>query len=80
MSGNPFRTKSLFKKFGIDLDKNDIFNIQKESVNNIVNKRNKVLHHNDEASDISNQDLLRHIDSLVEYMTNIDKIVCLHLQ
>lgn len=79
ISGNPFKTTDLFKKFGIKLDKDQIFNNQKELINTIVTKRNKIVHHNDEASDVSNSDLISHIDTLKLYIENIDKIICNHL-
>lgn len=79
ISGNPFKTKELFKKFGIDLEKNVLFNGQKEEINLIVVKRNKILHHNDEASDVTNKDLINNIKSLVEYITNLDALICKHL-
>ena len=79
ISGNPFRTKDLFKKFGIELDKDDVFNTCKEEINSIVIKRNKILHHNDEASDVSNKDLVDNIKALKEYIINIDSIICKHI-
>ena len=79
ISGNPFKTKELFKKFGIDLEQNQLFNSQKEEINAIVVKRNKILHHNDEASDVSSTDLTNNIESLTKYIKNIDEILCRHL-
>lgn len=79
ISGNPFKTKDLFKKFGIELEKNSNFNIQKEEINSIVVKRNKILHHNDDASDVSNKDLVDNIIALKNYILNIDEIICSHL-
>jgi hypothetical protein len=79
ISGNPFKTRDLFKKFGIALDKNETFNLQKDIINTIVVKRNKVVHHNDEASDISNNDLKDFIEILRKYVTNIDKEICKHI-
>nr|WP_315258408.1 HEPN domain-containing protein [uncultured Flavobacterium sp.] len=79
ISGNPFKTRDLFKKFGIPLDKNLIFNTQKDIVNTIVVKRNKVVHHNDEASDISNNDLKNFIEILKSYLENIDNEICKHI-
>lgn len=79
ISGNPFRTIALFKKFGIELEKNAVFNSQKEEINSIVVKRNKILHHNDEASDVSNKDLTDNITALTNYIENIDKVICGHL-
>ncbi|MEI3800632.1 MULTISPECIES: HEPN domain-containing protein [unclassified Chitinophaga] len=80
ISGNPFRTNNLFKKFGIQLDKNETFNAQKEKISSIILKRNSVIHHNDEASDVSNEDLIENIEFMKKYIINIDKIVCNHLQ
>jgi hypothetical protein len=79
ISGNPFRTKDLFKKLGIDIEKDETFNSQKERINAIVVKRNKIIHHNDDASDVSNNDLLLNIVALNEYIANIDSIICQHL-
>ncbi|SFE94935.1 HEPN domain-containing protein [Flavobacterium xueshanense] len=79
ISGNPFKTRDLFKKFGIELEKNSEFNIQKEAINSIVVKRNKILHHNDEASDVSNKDLTENIIALKKYIINIDELICKHL-
>jgi hypothetical protein len=79
ISGNPFKTKDLFKKFGIPLDKCEKFNSQKDIVNSIVVKRNKVVHHNDDASDISNKDLNDFIEILKNYIENLDKEICKHI-
>lgn len=79
ISGNPFKTKDLFKKFGIQLDKSENFNTQKDIVNSIVVKRNKVVHHNDDASDISNKDLNNFIEILKNYLENLDKEICKHI-
>lgn len=76
ISGSPFRTRDLFKKFGIILEQDAIFLSQKERVNNIVLKRNKIIHHNDDASDISNEDLKGNIKILSDYITNLDKLIC----
>ena len=79
ISGNPVKTKDLFKKFGIQLDKCEKFNSQKDIVNSIVVKRNKVVHHNDDASDISNKDLNDFIEILKNYIENLDKEICKHI-
>lgn len=80
ISGNPFKTRDLFKKFGIELDKNPLFNSLKEEINSIVVKRNKILHHNDDASDVSNKDLIDNIISLKNYIINIDNIICSYVE
>jgi hypothetical protein len=76
ISGSPFRTRDLFKKFGIILEQDLIFLNHKDRINNIVLKRNKIVHHNDDASDISNADLIENIRILSEYITNLDKLIC----
>ncbi len=73
ISGNPFRTNELFKMFGFELDKNEKFNESKEKINLIVVKRNNVLHHNDNASDISNSDIINYIEEIEKYSKNIDE-------
>ncbi len=79
ISGNPFKTKVIFERFGISLGKNKIFNTQKEIVNSIVVKRNKVVHHNDDASDISNKDLNYFLEILKKYIEQLDKEICKHI-
>ena len=79
ISGSPFRTRDLFKKLGINLESNAAFNFQKERINAIVVKRNKIIHHNDDASDVSNNDLIENIKAIAEYITNIDKIISGHI-
>lgn len=76
ISGSPFRTKDLFKKFGIDLEKDDVFNLQKDRINAVVVKRNKIVHHNDDASDVSNSDLKENIQTIKDYISNIDNLIC----
>ncbi len=79
ISGNPYKTEKLFKKIGIELYKNDIYKEHKDKVQTIVNKRNKIVHHNDNASDISFTDIDSNIKIILEYMENIDSIIQLEL-
>lgn len=72
ISGNPFRTRELFAMFGIELDSIEDFNEKKDSINQIVVKRNNVLHHNDDASDLSNQDIIQYIDEVKGYCEKLD--------
>ena len=72
ISGNPFRTKELFKMFGVDLEKNLIFNEMKDLIKTIVEKRNNILHHNDDASDIGNQDIMKYATEFINYSKIID--------
>lgn len=75
ISGNPFRTQELFTMFGINLNEIDYYNQNKDSVNQIVSKRNNVLHHNDDASDLSNQDILQYIIQIKNYCEKLDEQV-----
>lgn len=75
ISGNPYKTIKAFKLIGIDLNSDDKFNEHKELINSIVNKRNNIIHHNDDASDISFSDLIANIDVFLEYMSSIDKLI-----
>lgn len=78
ISGNPYRTESLFKNFGIDLGENSTFKEQKDRLNTIVGKRNSIIHHNDEASDISFLDIVEHIEFFIKYIENIDRLIAHH--
>lgn len=73
ISGSPFRTRDLFTMFGIDLNSVDHFANNKENINQIIVKRNNILHHNDDASDISNQDVLIYINEIQQYSKKLDE-------
>lgn len=73
ISGSPFRTIKLFRNIGIDLESNNDFNRFKEKINMIVVKRNKILHHNDDASDISFSDVIQYIEEIDNYMKILDE-------
>lgn len=75
ISGSPHRTIKLFRNIGIDLESNTDFNSYKERINMIVVKRNKILHHNDDASDISFSDIMQFIDEIDKYMKTLDECV-----
>lgn len=75
ISANPYLAAKLFTNFGIKLRDDAVFESQQEFVNNIVLKRNKVVHHNDNASDLTNNDLLIYIDKIEDYLINIDYLV-----
>lgn len=72
ISGNPFRTRELFTMFGIDLSSVEEFNNRKDIVNQIIVKRNNILHYNDDASDLSNQDVIQYISEIIEYCEKLD--------
>lgn len=75
ISGNPHKTIQSFRLIGIDLSSSEKFVEHKNLVGTIVNKRNNIIHHNDEASDISFSDLLVHIDVFLEYMLSIEQLL-----
>lgn len=75
ISGNPYKTINAFRLIGIDLRSSEKFIEHKNLVGAIVNKRNNIIHHNDEASDISFADLLVHIDVFLEYMLSIENLL-----
>ena len=75
ISGNPYKTIYAFRLIGIDLSSSEKFVEHKNLVGTIVNKRNNIIHHNDEASDISFSDLLVNIDVFLEYMLSIEQLL-----
>ncbi|MBC3765076.1 HEPN domain-containing protein [Neptunicella marina] len=75
ISGNPYKTINAFRLIGIDLGSSEKFVEHKNLVGTIVNKRNNIIHYNDEASDISFSDLLVHIDVFLEYMLSIESLL-----
>ena len=79
ISGDIGRTINLFQKLGIDLNTNSEFENYKDIIGAIVTKRNNIIHHNDEASDISFNDIIVNIELIKEYITIIDKEVINHI-
>ena len=75
ISANPYKTEALFKKIGMDLTTIDGFLSRREIINSIVVKRNKIVHHNDDANDVSMVDLILYIDSFIEYIKLITQAV-----
>ena len=79
ISGDIGRTINLFQKLGIDLNTNSEFENYKDIIGAIVTKRNNIIHHNDEASDISFNDIIVNIELIKEYITIIDEEVINHI-
>lgn len=75
LSGNPYKTIKAFRMIGIDLSSSEKFLEHKDLVGTIVNKRNNIIHHNDDASDISFSDLIVNIDVFLEYMQSIRQLL-----
>ena len=79
ISGSPYKTENLFKKFGIELYKDVVYIDQKEKMIAIVEKRNKIVHHNDNASDISFTDIESNIVLTTSYIENLSRLVNIEL-
>jgi hypothetical protein len=80
ISGSPYKTENVFKKIGIKLYEDIIYKEQKEKIISIVEKRNKIVHHNDNASDISFSDIEENILMIIKYMKNLDKLITVELE
>jgi hypothetical protein len=74
LSGNPGKTISLFRNIGVDLRSSQQFQSHKEIVGTVVAKRNSVIHHNDNATDVSMADLLNYADQFLAYMRAIEDV------
>jgi hypothetical protein len=68
ISGNPSKTARLFGWIGFKLDEDDDFNKKLEIIENLVSKRNAILHHKDSAGDVSIADVLAYIREVQEYI------------
>lgn len=79
VSGNPYKTINIFLKLGIDLNSDSVFKSQVGKIGSIIEKRNKIVHHNDTASDISFTDITANIEYIEEYIRNIQSITYLFL-
>ena len=75
LSANIFRTIKMFKYLGVDLTQEIEFENNKAIVSTVVTKRNNIVHHNDEATDVSFSDLLSYIDIFIIYMKAIEDAV-----
>ena len=79
ISANPYKLVDLYKNIGINLKNFSDFEAQTELINEIVNKRNQIIHHNDKASDISFLDVENFIISIFQYLKIIDDIIYKYL-
>jgi RiboL-PSP-HEPN len=75
LSGNVDKTINTFKKIGMNLITTPGFSDNKDQISSIVSTRNKIIHKNDDASDISMVDLINNIDTLIKYMDSIKRAV-----
>jgi len=73
VSGNVYKTKEAMAIVGVDLEINKSeWEHWKELIQNIVTRRNKIVHHNDDASDLSLGDVRAHIQSVIAYIEFIE--------
>lgn len=69
VSGNVYRTRDALALVGIELAVQKAqWELWKESIQAIVTRRNNIVHHNDDASDISLGDIKGYITSIIEYI------------
>lgn len=66
ISPNYYRTITAFERIGINLSSPEI-SAYKDYVSSIVDKRNKIVHHNDAAYDLSFLDIVLTIDQFKKY-------------
>jgi hypothetical protein len=75
LSANPYKTVPFFYRLGINLEDIEEYLQLKEQVETLVNKRNEIVHHNDDASDLTFIDVKDRALLLIRYMTIIDDAV-----
>lgn len=69
VSGNVYRTKEALSLVGIDLAVKKLqWESWKDSIQAIVTRRNNIVHHNDDASDLSLGDIRIYIKSITDYI------------
>lgn len=69
VSGNVYRTREALAIVGVELsDNKEQWESWKDSIQAIVTRRNNIVHHNDDASDLSMGDIKVHIQSIINYI------------
>ena len=69
VSGNVYRTKEALALVGIELAaEKSQWESWKDSIQAIVTRRNNIVHHNDDASDLSLGDIKVFIKSIIDYI------------
>lgn len=69
VSGNVYRTREALAIVGVELsDNKEQWESWKDSIQAIVTRRNNIIHHNDDASDLSMGDIKVHIQSIINYI------------
>jgi len=75
ISANIDKTIRAFKYIGIDIDSNDEFKSHKDFISSFVTKRNNIVHHNDDAVDVSFIDVIDSISKIKQYCNCVFSIV-----
>lgn len=75
ISGNINKTFNVFELLGINLNNVIDDTSIKDQIASIVNKRNDIIHRNDDGTDISLLDIISYIDTVKCYMAVIKKAV-----
>ena len=69
VSGNVYKTRDALALFGVDLAADRAkWETWKELIQNMVTRRNNIVHHNDNASDLSFRDISEYINSSIKYI------------
>lgn len=75
VSGNFYKTIKVFEMIGIDIREDDGFKLYKDFIGSTVEKRNKIVHHNDSASDLSLPDVVTMVNNFKNYINCLHGIV-----
>ncbi len=75
VSGNFYKTINVFRKIGIQLENINEFINFKDFISSTVEKRNNIVHHNHDASDISLADVINILEKFKEYIEIMYNIV-----
>lgn len=75
VSGNYYKTKIAFENLGVDVSSDQEFRDFADSISTRIDKRNQIVHHDDDASDVSFQDVIDAIDEFISYMKCIQRVV-----
>lgn len=75
VSANVEKTIRAFKYIGVDVDSDNSFRLHKDFISAFVKKRNNIVHHNDDAVDVSLSDVVDSIHKIKLYCSCIFSIV-----
>jgi hypothetical protein len=74
-SAKPDKSIEWFRYLGVNLEANESFRRRKDIVGAVVQKRNDIVHRNDDASEISFGDVSTYIEVFIEYLHGIEYAV-----